>query len=62
MTLDPQTLRKDFPTLQRDVRGKRLVFLDSAASSQTPRSVIDVMDGYYERSRSNVHRGVYLLA
>ncbi|MFP5308908.1 MAG: SufS family cysteine desulfurase [Actinomycetes bacterium] len=62
MTLDPQTLRKDFPTLQRDVRGKRLVFLDSAASSQTPRSVIDAMDRFYERSRSNVHRGVYLLA
>jgi cysteine desulfurase/selenocysteine lyase len=61
--LDPQVLRKDFPTLQREVHGgKRLVYLDSGASSQTPRAVIDAMDGYYERSRSNVHRGVYGLA
>jgi cysteine desulfurase / selenocysteine lyase len=62
MTLDPQTIRKDFPTLQREVHSTRLVYLDSAASSQTPRSVLEVMDGYYQRSRSNVHRGVYLLA
>ncbi len=61
--LDPQVLRKDFPTLQREVHGgKRLVYLDSGASSQTPRSVLEAMDGYYERSRSNVHRGVYGLA
>jgi cysteine desulfurase/selenocysteine lyase len=63
MTLDPSTLRKDFPTLAREVHGgKRLVYLDSAASSQTPQSVLDAMDGYYRRSRSNVHRGVYGLA
>lgn len=62
-TLDPQTLRKDFPTLQREVHGgKRLVYLDSGASSQTPRSVLEAMDRYYEHSRSNVHRGVYGLA
>ncbi len=61
--LDPQTLRKDFPTLQREVHGgKRLVYLDSGATSQTPRSVLEAMDAYYERSRSNVHRGVYGLA
>ena len=62
MTLDVTTLRKDFPTLAREVHGKRLVYLDSAASSQTPQSVLDVMDGYYTRFRSNVHRGVYQLA
>ncbi len=63
MTFDPTTLRKDFPTLAREVHGgKRLVYLDSAASSQTPQSVLDAMDGYYRRSRSNVHRGVYGLA
>ena len=63
MTLDPTTVRKDFPTLQREVHGgKRLVYLDSAASSQTPQSVLDVMDTYYRQSRSNVHRGVYGLA
>lgn len=62
-TLDPQALRKDFPTLRRDVgEGQRLVYLDSGASSQTPQSVLDVMDRYYRRSRSNVHRGVYRLA
>jgi cysteine desulfurase/selenocysteine lyase len=61
--LDVATLHKDFPTLQREVHdGKRLVYLDSGASSQTPRSVLDAMMGYYERSRSNVHRGVYGLA
>lgn len=60
--IDPQTLKKDFPTLRREVHGKRLVYLDSAASSQTPQSVIDVMNDYYENHRSNVHRGVYQLA
>ena len=62
MTLDVQTIRKDFPTLSREVHGTRLVYLDSAASSQTPRVVLDTMDEYYERYRSNVHRGVYQLA
>ncbi len=62
MTINVATLRKDFPTLSREIHGKRLVYLDSAASSQTPRSVINVMDRYYEQSRSNVHRGVYQLA
>ena len=63
MTFDVTTIRKDFPTLAREVHGgKRLVYLDSAASSQTPQAVLDVMDGYYTRSRSNVHRGVYGLA
>jgi cysteine desulfurase / selenocysteine lyase len=62
MTFDSHTIRKDFPTLSREIHGKRLVYLDSAASSQTPQSVLDVMDGYYTRFRSNVHRGVYQLA
>jgi cysteine desulfurase / selenocysteine lyase len=63
MTLDVQTLRKDFPVLGREVHaGKRLVYLDSAASSQTPVPVLDAMDRYYRWSRSNVHRGVYRLA
>jgi len=62
MTFDVATLRKEFPTLQREVRGHRLVYLDSAASSQTPEVVLDAMERYYRSSRSNVHRGVYLLA
>jgi cysteine desulfurase / selenocysteine lyase len=62
-SLDAETLRKDFPTLAREVHGgKRLVFLDSAASSQTPRAVLDAMDSYYERCRCNIERGVYLIA
>jgi cysteine desulfurase / selenocysteine lyase len=62
MTLDVQTLRKDFPVLSRELHGNRLVYLDSAASSQTPQPVLDAMDRYYRWSRSNVHRGVYALA
>ncbi len=62
MRLDVPTLKKDFPTLSREVHGRRLVFLDSAASSQTPRPVLDAMAEYYEHLRSNVERGVYLIS
>ncbi len=62
MTFDVATLRKEFPTLQREIDGQRLVYLDSGATSQTPRAVLDAMDRYYSWSRSNVHRGVYQLA
>ena len=51
-------LQHEFPTLDRD----GLVYLDSSATSQTPRSVIDAMTSYYETTRSSVHRGVYPLA
>ena len=54
--------RGDFPTLGRPMHGKRLVYLDSGASSQTPESVVAAMDRYYREFRSNVHRGVYELA
>lgn len=61
--LDTEAIRKDFPILERRVHdGKRLVYLDSAATSQTPRQVIDVLDEYYERHNANVHRGVHVLA
>jgi cysteine desulfurase / selenocysteine lyase len=52
-------IRKDFPILSRQVHGKPLVYLDSAASSQKPRAVIDAMTTYYETTHANVHRGVY---
>ncbi|HYT34373.1 MAG TPA: cysteine desulfurase [Ktedonobacteraceae bacterium] len=52
-------IRKDFPILARQVHGKPLVYLDSAASSQKPRAVIDAMTTYYETTHANVHRGVY---
>ena len=61
-TLDVARLKKDFPILDRQVRGKRLVYLDSAASSQKPQAVIDAMSRYYETQHANVHRGVYTLA
>jgi cysteine desulfurase/selenocysteine lyase len=55
-------VRADFPILGREFGGKRLVFLDSAATSQKPVQVIDAMSDYYRTSNSNVHRGVYALA
>ena len=60
--LDVAALRHEFPTLQREVGGRRLVYLDAAASAQTPRVVLEAMDRYYREQRSNVHRGVYPLA
>jgi len=60
--LDVRAIRAEFPILERQVHGKKLVFLDSAASSQRPRQVIDAMDEYYRHSHSNVHRGVHALS
>jgi cysteine desulfurase/selenocysteine lyase len=60
MTLDEQT-RPDFPILERIVNGHPLVYLDSAASSQRPRAVIEAMVRYYERSHANVHRSIHTL-
>ena len=61
-TLDVQAIRADFPILNQMVNGKRLVFLDSAASSQKPSVVIDAMSDYYRTTHANVHRGVYALS
>lgn len=55
-------IRRDFPILDQQVNGKPLVYLDSAASSQRPRAVIDAVSGYYERDHANVHRGVHTLS
>jgi cysteine desulfurase / selenocysteine lyase len=54
-------VRADFPVLQREFGGKRLVYLDSGASAQKPRQVIDAMEGFYSTSYATVHRGVYEL-
>ena len=62
MKLDVAAVRKDFPILEREVHGRRLVYLDSASSSQKPQQVLDAMDHLYSSSYANVHRGVYLLA
>jgi cysteine desulfurase/selenocysteine lyase len=55
-------LRREFPILQQQVHGKPLAFLDSGASSQKPRQVIDCLEDYYRRYNANVHRGVYTLS
>jgi cysteine desulfurase/selenocysteine lyase len=60
--LDAERLRADFPILRTLARGKPLVFLDSAASAQKPRAVLDAMQRFYETSYANVHRGVYELS
>lgn len=62
MTFDARKVRADFPILGREVKGQRIVFLDSAASSQKPTSVLEAMDDYYETINANVHRGVYEIA
>jgi len=60
--LDPARVKADFPILSREVGGKPLVYLDSAATSQKPACVIDAVRDYYERHNSNVHRGVHRLS
>ena len=59
---DVEAIRRDFPILARDVRGKRLVYLDNAATTQKPRQVIDRLVRYYTEENSNVHRGVHYLS
>ncbi len=61
-TFDVLALRREFPILQQQVHGKPLAFLDSGASSQKPRCVIEALDDYYRRYNANVHRGVYTLS
>lgn len=60
--LDVQRIRADFPYLEELQNGKPVAFLDSAASTQKPRQVLDAMRDFYEHSYANVHRGVYRLA
>jgi cysteine desulfurase / selenocysteine lyase len=60
--LDVQRIRADFPYLEELLNGKPIAFLDSAASTQKPRQVLDAMREFYSHSYANVHRGVYRLA
>ena len=59
---DVARIRQDFPILAELVRGKPLVYLDNAATTQKPRAVIDAVSRYYEESNANIHRGVYQLS
>jgi len=60
--LDVTTIRADFPILNRKVNGKQLVYLDNAATSQTPKQVIDAIADYYGNYNANIHRGVHTLS
>ena len=59
---DVETVRKDFPILQRKINEKPLVYFDNAATSQTPQQVIDVIVDYYSNHNANIHRGVHTLS
>ncbi len=60
--LDIEKVRKEFPTLHQEVNGKPLVYLDNAATSQTPERVIRALDAYYRQENSNIHRGNHYLS
>ena len=59
---DVNEVRKDFPILERRISGRRLIYLDNAATSQKPRPVLDALDEYYEAHNANIHRAVHRLA
>ena len=59
--LDVERIRRDFPILERTVNGHPLVYLDSAATSQKPRQVIDAVSDFYSHHNANAHRGIYTL-
>jgi cysteine desulfurase/selenocysteine lyase len=60
--LDPLLIKNDFPVFKRRVNGKPLIYLDNAATSQKPESVINSIDNYYRNHNSNIHRGVHTLS
>ena len=60
--LNIDNIRKDFPILNREVNGKPLIYLDNAATSQTPQQVIDAIVDYYSNYNANIHRGVHALS
>jgi cysteine desulfurase/selenocysteine lyase len=59
MSLNVENIRKDFPILEREINGKKLIYFDNAATSQTPLSVIDSISNYYKSYNANIHRGVH---
>ena len=61
-TFDLERLRRDFPILNQKIRGKDLVYLDNAATSQKPQPVIDAIARYYQSGNANIHRGVHFLS
>jgi len=61
-SFSPEEIRKDFPILERCINGQRLVYLDSAATTQKPKIVLEALNEYYNQSNANVHRGLHTLA
>lgn len=59
--MNPALIKEQFPILNQEINGHPLVYLDSAASSQKPRKVLDALKHYYEWDNANVHRGVHTL-
>ena len=62
MSFNVEQIRKDFPNLNTQVHGKPLIYLDNAATTFKPASVIEAVDNYYRNDSSNVHRGVHYLS
>ena len=62
MTFVVKDLLNDFPILQKRIRGKRLAYLDNAATTQKPKRVLDSMMHYYTEQNANIHRGVHTLS
>ena len=60
--IDIEKIRAEYPILNRDIDGKQLIYLDSAATSQTPRTVVQAIDEMYYRHKANVHRGVHTIS
>jgi cysteine desulfurase/selenocysteine lyase len=60
--LDVKKIREDFPILDREINGRKLVYLDNAATSQKPTCVIDALTNYYQNYNANVHRGIHTLS
>src|SRR5271163_4710260 len=60
--LDVNSIRRQFPILNREVKGKPLIYLDNAATSQKPKAVIDTLLNYYGGYNANIHRGIHTMA
>lgn len=60
--LDPQAIKSHFPILSRKIKGKTLVYLDNASTTQKPKSVIKAITDYYENTNANIHRGIHTLS
>ena len=60
--LNVKKIREDFPILKRIINGNNIIYLDNAATSQTPLQVINAISNYYKTTNANIHRGVHFLS